>query len=326
MPPAEPARDTDVAKPRIVVTGTGAVCAAGMRPDAILDDAARRALGDRPDRGSGTRPAGRCARPARSPTSTRARWSTTASCTSSSAAPTCSGCTPRARAIDASGILAHRASLDEAAAAVYSDRTGVYVGSGGGNYQNQYDFFPLLTAAGGDLPTFGRELANTVNPMWLLRTLPNNVLGHIGIRHGLKGPNACITNHSVGGTLAVIEAMEALRQRRGRPRGGGRPRCADRAADGPLLPAAGAARHRGAAAVRRAPRRQPVRRRAPARWCSRPRPRPPAAARRCWAKCWAAATPARRRACSRSATTATASRARSARRSPTPGSRPPTSA
>ena len=47
--------------------------------------------------------------------------------------------------------------------------------------------------------------------MWLLRTLPNNVLGHIGIRHGLKGPNACITNHSVGGTLAVIEAFEALR-------------------------------------------------------------------------------------------------------------------
>jgi 3-oxoacyl-[acyl-carrier-protein] synthase I len=50
-----------------------------------------------------------------------------------------------------------------------------------------------------------------VNPMWLLRTLPNNVLGHIGIRHGLKGPNACITNHSAGGTLAVIEAFEALR-------------------------------------------------------------------------------------------------------------------
>jgi 3-oxoacyl-[acyl-carrier-protein] synthase-1 len=47
--------------------------------------------------------------------------------------------------------------------------------------------------------------------MWLLRTLPNNVLGHIGIRHGFKGSNACITNHSIGGTLAVIEAMEALR-------------------------------------------------------------------------------------------------------------------
>src|SRR5256886_636759 len=47
--------------------------------------------------------------------------------------------------------------------------------------------------------------------MWLLRTLPNNVLCHIGIRHGFKGANACITNHSIGGTLAVIEAMEALR-------------------------------------------------------------------------------------------------------------------
>ena len=97
------------------------------------------------------------------------------------------------------------------AAARYSDRTGVYVGSGGGNYENQYDYFPLMAEAGGDLPAFGRELANTVNPMWLLRTLPNNVLGHIGIKHGLKGTNACITNHSVGGTLAVIEAMEALR-------------------------------------------------------------------------------------------------------------------
>ena len=42
--------------------------------------------------------------------------------------------------------------------------------------------------------------------MWLLRTLPNNVLGHIGIKYGLKGTNACITNHSVGGLLAVIEA------------------------------------------------------------------------------------------------------------------------
>jgi len=117
------------------------------------------------------------------------------------------------QAIGRAGIAAHRDALPEAPAAVYSDRTGVYVGSGGGNYENQYDFLPLLDAAHGELPAFGRELSNTVNPMWLLRTLPNNVLGHIGIRHGFKGPNACITNHSVGGTLAVIEALEALRNR-----------------------------------------------------------------------------------------------------------------
>ena len=115
------------------------------------------------------------------------------------------------QAIAMSGITRYRDSLSEAAAAQYSDRTGVYVGSGGGSYQSQYDYFPLLTSSEGDLHKFGRELGDTVNPMWLLRTLPNNVLCHVGIRHNLKGPNACITNHSVSGVLAIVEAMEALR-------------------------------------------------------------------------------------------------------------------
>ncbi|HTS54157.1 MAG TPA: beta-ketoacyl-[acyl-carrier-protein] synthase family protein [Burkholderiales bacterium] len=116
------------------------------------------------------------------------------------------------QAIEASSICAYRETLGEAAAAAFSDRTGVYVGSGGGTYQSQYDYFPLLTAADGELKRFGAELGDTVNPMWLLQTLPNNVLGHVGIRHGLKGPNACITNHSVSGMLAIVEAMESLRQ------------------------------------------------------------------------------------------------------------------
>jgi 3-oxoacyl-[acyl-carrier-protein] synthase-1 len=37
------------------------------------------------------------------------------------------------------------------------------------------------------------------------------VLGHVGIRHGLKGPNACVTHHSVSGLLALAEAAAALR-------------------------------------------------------------------------------------------------------------------
>ncbi|HEX8740667.1 MAG TPA: beta-ketoacyl synthase N-terminal-like domain-containing protein [Casimicrobiaceae bacterium] len=105
---------------------------------------------------------------------------------------------------------AHRASLDAAAAAVFADRSGCYVGSGGGAFENQYDYLPLLHDAHGELPAFGAKLGETVNPMWLLRTLPNNVLCHVGIRNRLKGSNACITNHSVGGSLAVIEAAEAL--------------------------------------------------------------------------------------------------------------------
>ncbi len=199
-----------MAHPKIVITGSGAVCAAGMDPQAILDAvlAGRSAIG-----------------PVK-------QWDTTGWPMGSAGEVV--DLNPRAlvedrklhklirrtdlfglhaagRAIEASGFAAHRALQDADAAAVYNDRTGVYVGSGGGNYQNQYDFLPLLAEANGELPAFGRKLVDTVNPMWLLRTLPNNVLGHIGIRHGLKGPNACITNHSVGGTLAVIEAFEALR-------------------------------------------------------------------------------------------------------------------
>jgi len=195
---------------RIVITGSGAVCAAGAAPDAILD----RVL-------SGTTAIGPIT-----------QWDTAHWPTHN--AGEIPDFNPRAmvedrklhklirrtdmvglyaagQAIERSGIVAHRDALPEDAAAAYSDRTGVIVGSGGGNFQNQYDYFPLLTEAHDELATFGRELPNVVNPMWLLRTLPNNVLGHIGIKHNFKGTNACITSHSIGGLLAVSEALEALR-------------------------------------------------------------------------------------------------------------------
>jgi 3-oxoacyl-[acyl-carrier-protein] synthase-1 len=197
-------------KPRIVITGTGAVSAAGKTPQQILETvrAGRSAIGP------------------------ITQWDTSGWPTR--VAGEIAGFNPRemvedrklhklirrtdllglyaaARAIDDAGVAAYRDSLTPDVAAQYSDRSGVYVGSGGGNYDSQYDYFPLMTEAKDELPAFGRELSNTVNPMWLLRTLPNNVLGHIGIRHGFKGSNACITNHSIGGTLAVIEALEALR-------------------------------------------------------------------------------------------------------------------
>jgi 3-oxoacyl-[acyl-carrier-protein] synthase-1 len=115
------------------------------------------------------------------------------------------------RAIEHCGFTAWRQTLGEAEATRFADRTGVFVASGGGTFGNQYDYLPLIAAAKGDLVAFGRELSATVNPMWLLRSLPNNVLGHVGIRHGFKGPNACITNHSISGPLAMYEAAEALK-------------------------------------------------------------------------------------------------------------------
>ena len=105
----------------------------------------------------------------------------------------------------------HRQTLDEAAKVAFAEGTGCYVGSGGGVFNINYDFFPLMAETTGDMVAFGTELPNLVNPMWLLRALPNNVLCHVGIRHGIKGPNACITNHSTSGLLAIVEGAEAIR-------------------------------------------------------------------------------------------------------------------
>src|SRR6185503_1244714 len=114
-------------------------------------------------------------------------------------------------AIRDSGLAAERDKLEAPAKAQFNDRSGVFAGSGGGTFRSTYDFFPLLTQAAGDLAAFGRDLEMTVDPMWLLRQLPNNVVCHVGIRHGFKGTNACITNQCVGGAMAVAEAAAAIR-------------------------------------------------------------------------------------------------------------------
>jgi 3-oxoacyl-[acyl-carrier-protein] synthase-1 len=115
------------------------------------------------------------------------------------------------QAIQSSGFRAQREALPETDVPGYNDRSGLVVGSGGGCYQFNYDFFPLMTASGGDLVKFGTELSSTVHPMWLLRILPNNVLCHVGIRNNFKGTNACITNQCASGAMAVVESAASLR-------------------------------------------------------------------------------------------------------------------
>jgi len=114
-------------------------------------------------------------------------------------------------AVRQSGAIEHRETLDASAATHFNDRSGIFCGSGGGIYQNNYDFLPLIAESGGDLQVFGSELSATVSPMWLLRHLPNNVLCHVGIRTGFKGTNGCITNHCTGGVQAVAESGAAIR-------------------------------------------------------------------------------------------------------------------
>ena len=116
------------------------------------------------------------------------------------------------QAAEQAGLAQWRATLAAAKAAQYSDQTGCYVGSGGGNAQVNFDFFPLMAETKNDLRQFGHELSNLVNPMWLLRSLPNNVLCHLSIRQQLKGPNGCITNHATSGLLSLIESAWTLRE------------------------------------------------------------------------------------------------------------------
>ena len=95
--------------------------------------------------------------------------------------------------------------------ATFNDRSGIIAGSGGGTYNTNYDFLPLIAETKRDLHRFGSELSTMVSPMWLLRVLPNNVLCHVGIRNQLKGHNACVTNQCIGGLQAVAESVEAIR-------------------------------------------------------------------------------------------------------------------
>lgn len=113
------------------------------------------------------------------------------------------------QAVSHSQLLAYRQTLtsfDE-----FNDKTGVYVGSPGNKYYQQYDFLPLLAKTGSDMQAFAKQLFTEVHPMWLLRILPNNVLAYTGITFGFKGANHNITNHATGGMQAIIEAYHAIK-------------------------------------------------------------------------------------------------------------------
>ena len=115
------------------------------------------------------------------------------------------------QAVEQSGLLPYRDTLADAAKKEFNDRVGIFAGSGGGNYRSNYEFLPAMAPAEGDLRHFGGEFSSWVNPMWLLRALPNNVICHVGIRYGFKGTNACVTNQCVSGVVAMAEAAAALR-------------------------------------------------------------------------------------------------------------------
>jgi 3-oxoacyl-[acyl-carrier-protein] synthase-1 len=195
---------------RIVITGSGAICGAGASPAAIVDAAleGRSAIAEVASFDASAWPRRRAAEvtdynPAKLAGDRKLLKLIRRS--------DVFGIYACGEALALAGYDTYRQTLDAAAQADFAEQTGCYVGSGGGAFNVNYDYFPLMAETRGDMVAFGRELASAVNPMWLLRTLPNNVLCHVAIRHGLKGPNGCITHHTTSGVLAVIEGAETIR-------------------------------------------------------------------------------------------------------------------
>jgi len=112
------------------------------------------------------------------------------------------------QAIEDSQILPYREHLEDPM--MFNERTGVFVGSPGNKYYQQYDFLPLMAKTQNNMQAFGGELMNDVHPMWLLRILPNNVLAYTGITYGFKGVNHNVVNHATGGMQALLEAYHAI--------------------------------------------------------------------------------------------------------------------
>ncbi len=114
-----------------------------------------------------------------------------------------------AQAVDHSGLIPYRNELADPVS--FNDRTGVFVGSPANKYRCQHDYLAPLSNAVGDSRKFGLAAMDDVHPMWLLRTLPNNVLAYTGIKYGFKGANANVTAHGVSGVQAIAEACRYLK-------------------------------------------------------------------------------------------------------------------
>lgn len=118
------------------------------------------------------------------------------------------------QAIEHSGIKNYQNQLLNSSAhdaATFADRSGIFVGSPGNKYFQQYDFLPLIAKSNANMQEFAKELFTEVHPMWLLKSLPNNVLAYVGITNNFKGANHNITNHAASGTQAIIEAFHAIK-------------------------------------------------------------------------------------------------------------------
>jgi 3-oxoacyl-[acyl-carrier-protein] synthase II len=61
-----------------------------------------------------------------------------------------------------------------------------------------------------DFPTWGKDALGEMNPLWLLKYLPNMTACHIGISVDARGPNNSITHGDVSSAMAIGEAQRLI--------------------------------------------------------------------------------------------------------------------
>jgi 3-oxoacyl-[acyl-carrier-protein] synthase II len=63
-----------------------------------------------------------------------------------------------------------------------------------------------------DLKIWGEQGITQINPLWMLKYLPNMLACHVSILHNAQGPSNSITESDVAGLLALGEATRILRR------------------------------------------------------------------------------------------------------------------
>ena len=117
-----------------------------------------------------------------------------------------------ALAVIASGQAVHDSGLDEDTLA----QSGIYVGSLSLDVKPNI-FIPALKESldeNGmfDIERFASRGTKVLDPLFLVKLLPNGAICGISIEHRMYGPNCNITNGTVSGLQAVIHAMAAIRR------------------------------------------------------------------------------------------------------------------
>lgn len=113
------------------------------------------------------------------------------------------------------GHAAAITAIESSGSAASGDRAGVVYGAE--TYQTELEEARVAVAACTsdgrfDFSLWGEKSMHEIQPLWMLKYLPNMVASHISIALGATGPNNTICQDDVSSTLAIIEAATLVRR------------------------------------------------------------------------------------------------------------------